>query len=139
MADTLHDRIKHSFKNQPMMATLGAQIVEIDQGRVVIEAPILPGARQHQGHGHAGLTFSIGDTAAGYAAQTVMPENTVVVTAEIKINLTAPARGDRLRAVGRVVKPGRRLVVVTAEVFAIEAEKEVLIAVMQGTMAPVQI
>ncbi len=131
------DRIAASFAKQAMMQTLGARLVETGQGRVVIEAPILPLATQQQGHGHAALSFALGDTAAGYAALTMLPEDAEVVTAEIKINLTAPARGQRLRATGQVVKPGRRLVVVTAEVVAIDGDHEKLVAVMQGTMVPV--
>lgn len=131
------DRIKASFAAQSMMATLGAEISQISSGLVEITAPILEGTRQQQGFGHAGLTFSIGDSAAGYAALTMLPLDMEVVTAEIKINLLAPAKGDRLIATGRVVKPGKRLCVVTAEVHAEEAGVRTLIAVLQGTMVPV--
>tara|TARA_R110002124_G_scaffold158839_3_gene326009 strand:- start:454 stop:873 length:420 start_codon:yes stop_codon:yes gene_type:complete len=130
-------RIQDSFAAQTMMTTLGATLDEIDTGHVRIVAPILPGTRQQQGFGHAGLTFSIGDSAAGYAALTAMPLDTEVVTAEIKVNLLAPARGDLLIAVGKLIKPGKRLCVVTAEVFAQENGNTTLIAVLQGTMLPV--
>lgn len=130
-------RIQNSFAAQSMMTTLGAQLTRIDAGLVRIEAPILPGARQQQGFGHAGLTFSIGDSAAGYAALSTMPLDQEVVTAEIKVNLLAPARGALLIATGKVVKPGRRLCVVTSEVHAVENGKETLIAILQGTMVPV--
>ncbi|QFT59102.1 Thioesterase superfamily protein [Sulfitobacter sp. THAF37] len=130
-------RIHDSFAAQSMMTTLGATVDAVEHGEVRIAAPILPGARQQQGHGHAGLTFSLGDTAAGYAALTVLPEGAEVVTAEIKINLLAPARGDRLVAVGKVIRPGKRFCVVTAEVFAETEGKATLIAILQGTMAPV--
>jgi uncharacterized protein (TIGR00369 family) len=130
-------RISKSFDAQTMMATLGARLTTVASGHVVIEAPILPGARQQHGAGHAGLTFSIGDSAAGYAALTLMPENTEVMTAEIKINLLAPANGDLLRATGKVIKPGRRLIVVTAEVHSIKGDAETLIAILQGTIVPV--
>ena len=112
-------RIRESFAKQAMMMTLGAELEAITTGEVSIRAPILPIARQHTGHAHAALSFAIGDTAAGYAALTVMPEGSEVVTAEIKINLLAPADGDYLLATGRVVKPGRRLVVVTSTVTAV--------------------
>ncbi len=137
MDQTALDRIAASFAAQSMMATLGAELAEITAGLVRITAPILPGTRQQQGFGHAGLTFSIGDSAAGYAALTLLPLDMEVVTAEIKINLLAPARGDRLIATGRVVKPGKRLSVVTAEVHAEADGKQTLIAVLQGTMVPV--
>jgi uncharacterized protein (TIGR00369 family) len=134
---TPENRIRDSFARQTMMQTLGAQIDGIAPGKVAITAPILPGSRQQQGFAHAALTFALGDTAAGYAALSVMPEGVEVLTAEIKINLLAPGRGELLRATGRVLKPGRRLVVVTAEVHAIDGGAETLIAVLQGTMVPV--
>jgi uncharacterized protein (TIGR00369 family) len=137
MDENARARIKASFKAQTMMKTLGAKLAEVDDGHVVITAPILPGARQQQGFGHAGLTFSIGDSAAGYAALTMIPVDQEVVTAEIKINLMAPAQGEYLRATGRVIKPGRRLMVVCAEVHAVTRGEDVLIAVLQGTMVPV--
>ncbi|WP_299406227.1 PaaI family thioesterase [uncultured Roseobacter sp.] len=137
MEDRQKARIQKSFAAQSMMTTLGAEIHSVAEGTVVITAPLLPGSLQQQGFGHAGLTFSIGDSAAGYAALTTLPLDSEVVTAEIKINLLAPAKGDFLRATGRVVKPGRRLVVVTSEVHAIEDNTEKLIAVLQGTMVPV--
>jgi uncharacterized protein (TIGR00369 family) len=130
-------RIRDSFDAQSMMQTLGAELSDVSSGLIRIKAPILPGTRQQQGFGHAGLTFSIGDSAAGYAALTTLPLDTEVVTAEIKINLLAPARGDRLIAIGKVVKPGKRLGVVTAEVFAQTGDQQVLIALLQGTMVPV--
>jgi len=131
------ERIHKSFAAQSMMQTLGAQISEVSSGLVRITAPILPGARQQQGFGHAGLTFSIGDSAAGYAALTLLPLDSEVVTAEIKINLLAPARGDQLIATGRVIKPGKRLCVVTSDVHAVADGEETLIAILQGTMVPV--
>ena len=130
-------RIHSSFGAQSMMETLGARLEDVTRGSVTITAPILPGAMQQQGFGHAGLTFSIGDSAAGYAALTTLPLDSEVVTAEIKINLLAPAMGDRLIAVGKVVKPGKRLCVVTSEVFAETDGTRKLIAVLQGTMVPV--
>jgi len=139
MTQTLRDRIARSFDQQAMMHTLGAQLADVQAGQVVIQAPILPGSRQQQGHGHAALSFAIGDTSAGYAALTVIPEGHEVVTAEIKINLLAPARGDLLIATGRVIKPGRKLVIVTAEVIARTGDQDKLVAILQGTMVPVPI
>ncbi len=136
MDDTARTRIYDSFAAQSMMQTLGAELLEVSEGLVRISAPILPGMRQQQGFGHAGLTFSIGDSAAGYAALTMLPLDREVVTAEIKINLLAPARGDRLVATGRVIKPGKRLCVVTSEVHAEIGGVSTLIAILQGTMVP---
>ena len=137
MTHPLYERILGSFNQQAMMQTFGARLAHVGQGETVIEAPILPGSRQQQGHGHAALTFAIGDTAAGYAALTTMPENHEVVTAEIKINLLAPARGDLLIATGKVIKPGKRLVIVTSQVMARTGDQEKLGAILQGTMVPV--
>ena len=137
MNDTIERRVRESFASQTMMQTLGARIIEVQPGLVRVSAPILPSAMQQQGFGHAGLTFSIGDSAAGYAALSMLPPDVDVVTSEIKINLLAPARGARLVATGRVVKPGRRLCVVTAEVHAENDGESKLIAILQGTIVPV--
>lgn len=137
MTPPLRIRIEQSFARQSMMDTLGATLLDIEKGRVVITAPLLPGSLQQQGFGHAGLTFSIGDSASGYAGLSTLPEGYEVLTAETKINLLAPAQGDFLRATGTVIKPGKRLIVVSADVHAIKDAQETLIAVMQGTLVPV--
>lgn len=137
MTQTLRSRIQASFDQQTMMSTLGARLHDVQPGQVQICAPILPGAMQQHGHGHAALTFAIGDSAAGYAALTTIPEDHEVVTAEIKVNLLAPARGDLLIATGQVIKPGRKLVIVTAQVHARSGGQDKLIALLQGTMVPV--
>ncbi|KIC17834.1 PaaI family thioesterase [Leisingera sp. ANG-Vp] len=134
----VEDKIRLSFGKQNMMQTLGAEIESVSDGEVVITAPILPGSRQQHGVAHAALSFAIGDTAAGYAALTKMPEDSEVMTAEMKINLLAPGDGDLLRATGKVIKPGRRLVIVTAEVHAVKNGQEKLTAILQGTMVPVK-
>ena len=133
------DRITRSFESQSMMKTLGARIHNIQKGKVIIEAPILPSTLQQQGFGHAGLTFSIGDSAAGYSALTLLPEDQEVMTAEIKINLLAPAEGELLLAEGKVVKTGKRLLVVTSEIKALNNGQMKLIAIIQGTMVPIPV
>ena len=130
-------RINQRFASCFGQQSFGAKLSRVQAGEVEITAPILEGARQQQGFGHAGLAFSLGDSAAGYAALTLLPLEHEVVTAEIKINLLAPAIGTRLIAIGKVIKPGRRLNVVSAEVFAEAEGKRRLIAVLQGTMVPV--
>ncbi|MDI3336526.1 PaaI family thioesterase [Defluviimonas aestuarii] len=130
-------KVRESFARQRLMTTFGAEITALSPGHCEITAPILPLARQQHDVGHAGLTFALGDTAAGYAALTLMADGAEVMTAEMKVNLLAPAKGDRLIATGRVVKAGRRLSVVTAEVEAEVAGERRLIAVLQGTMVPV--
>jgi uncharacterized protein (TIGR00369 family) len=130
-------RIRDSFARQSMMETFGAEILSVAPGTVVIAAPVLPGSRQQHGAGHAALAFGLGDSAAGYSALTLLPEGTEVMTAEMKINLLAPAVGDRLIATGRVVKAGRRLTIVTTEVEAEANGQRKLVALLQGTMVPV--
>jgi len=135
--EAMQQRIQASFNRQSMMTTLGAKLTAVAPRSVEISAPILPGSKQQQGHGHAALAFAIGDSSAGYAALTTLPDDQEVVTAEIKINLLSPAAGDLLIARGKVLKPGRRLIVVSSEVYARTGETEKLIAVLQGTMVPV--
>ncbi len=130
-------RVEDSFAKQALMATFGAEITALSPGKLEITAPILPLAHQQHGVGHAGLTFALADTAGGYAALTLMPEGREVMTVEAKINLLAPAKGDRLIARGEVIRAGRRLTVVRADVFAVENGKETCIAVLQGTMIAV--
>lgn len=133
------DRIRNSFARQGLMKTLGAKLTEVAQGRVTITAPITPAGSQQHGFAHAGMTFALGDSAAGYSALTMMPDGAEVLTAEMKINLLAPADGLRLVAIGEVVKPGRKLVVIRALVeteYADGTRKPV--AILQGTMVPVQ-
>ena len=137
LSPEIREKVNASFSAQSMMDTVNAEIVNIEIGRVEISAPILPGFRQQQDFGHAALTFALGDTAAGYAALTIMPLGSEVLTAEMKINLLAPAQGIRLRAEGRVVKPGRRLVIVQADVYAETEDGDRHIALLTGTMVPV--
>ena len=139
MTNKMAERVTRSFESQSMMKTLGARIHKVEKGKVTLEAPLLPSTLQQQGYVHAGLTFSIGDSAAGYSALTLLPEDQEVMTAEIKINLLAPAYGKLLRAEGRVVKHGRRLIVVTSEIHALKDGKKKMIAIMQGTMIPVPV
>ncbi|MCZ7676413.1 MAG: PaaI family thioesterase [Roseovarius sp.] len=137
MTPRTEENIRKSFAAQAMMTTLGATLVSVAPGEVEIAAPILESSRQQHGFAHAGLTFAIGDSAAGYAALSTMPEDCEVLTAEMKINLLAPGGGDGLIARGRVIRPGRRLVVVQADVFALRDGAETHIALLTGTMVPV--
>lgn len=131
-------RIAESFARQSMMTSLQAKLIEADAGRCVIHAPVLVGFQQQHGAAHAAVAFALGDSAAGYAALTLLPEGQEVMTVEMKINLLSPAIGRRLEAAGEVVRNGRRLSVVRAEVVAVADEKRKTIAVLQGTMIGVQ-
>ena len=130
-------KIRDSFARQGLMATLSARIDLLAPGRVVLSLPIASGVSQQHGYAHAGASFALGDSAAGYAALTLMPEEAEVLTVEMKINLVAPAAGHRLIAEGEVIKPGRRLTVVRATLYAEDgtgARKTT--ALLQGTMIP---
>ena len=137
MSPQIQEKIRNSFDAQSMMATLGASLERVEDGYAEIHAPIAKHCQQQHGFAHAGLTFSIGDSAAGYAALSVMPMDHEVLTTEMKINLLAPGKGNVLVARGRVIKPGRRLVVVQADVFALDGAAETQIALLTGTMIPI--
>lgn len=130
-------KIKDSFARQSLMTTLGARLLRISQGSVEIEAPISAGSLQQQGFAHAGLTFAIGDSAAGYSALSLLGMDQEVLTTEMKIHLLAPGAGERLIARGRVIKPGRRLMVVQADVYAVAEGQERHVALLTGSMMPV--
>lgn len=130
------EKIRTSFERQSLMTTLGAELNALAPGLCRITAPLLPGSLQQHGYGHAGLTFSIADSAAGYAALSLMGLDDDVLSVELKINLLAPARGPRLHAVGRVVKSGRKLIVIQSEVWSGEGDNLRQIGLMQGTMIP---
>lgn len=112
--DVVRDRVRSSFLKQGLMTTLGASLGDISPG--FVEIVLVPGSGVSQQHGfvHAGAVSAIADTAAGYAALTLMPADCGVLTTEFKINLLAPAKGDRLIARGRVLKAGRTLTLAQA-------------------------
>lgn len=126
-----------SFARQGIMKTFAAEMPEIAPGRCVLCAPIRPEVSQQQGFAHAALAFALGDSAGGYAAVTLQPKGGDVLTSEMKIHLLAPAQGARLVATGEVIKAGRRLVVVRAEVMAESDGPPTLVAILLGTMVPV--
>ena len=129
-------KVAKSFENQAFMKTIGAKLDSVDDGRVVISVELKPSMMQQHGYGHAGVTFSIGDSAAGYAALTKMGKNQEVLTSEMKIHLMSPADGKILKAVGSVLKAGRRLLVVQSNIYSVADKNEKLIATMLGTMVP---
>ena len=137
LAPAVAAKVRESFARQGLMATLGAKIIGLEPGTCRIAAPVRAETGQQQGFAHAGLTFSIGDSAAGYAALTLMPEEAEVMTAEMRIHLLRPGGGERLVAEGRVVKPGRRLMVVATDVYAEDGGKRSHVAMLTGTMVPV--
>ena len=129
----IRSRIQASFDRQGLMAHLGARLGFIGSGCVHILLPARPEVTQQHGYIHAGATSAIADTAGGYAALTVFPADTEVLTVEYKMNLLAPAAGD-LEAIGTVLKSGRTLTVCQLEVFAVKGTDRSLIAVGQQTV-----
>lgn len=120
------------------METLGASITQVMPGAVEIVLPASPAVSQQHGFTHAGAVASIADTAAGYAALTLMPPGAGVLTTEFKINLVAPAVGERIRARGRVVKAGRTLSLAQTEVFAEHEGEEKLVALLTATLMTIE-
>jgi uncharacterized protein (TIGR00369 family) len=128
------ERIRTSFAKQGLMTTLGATLGAILPGAVEIIIIPRPEISQQHGFVHAGAVSAIADSAAGYASLSLMPAGTGVLTTEFKINLVAPAIGERIIARGRVVKPGRTLTLAQTEVFAENQGSEKLIALLTATM-----
>jgi uncharacterized protein (TIGR00369 family) len=126
-------RVQASFEKQSFMTTLGATLARVAPGEVEIAMPVAAHLCQQHGFVHAGAVSSIADSACGYAALSLMAPGVGVLTAEFKINLVAPAAGERLLAKGRVLKAGRTLTLAMAEVFAITGDSRKLCAVMTAT------
>ncbi len=114
-------RVRDSFQRQGIMNLIGARLSLVAPGHVEIELPFRDDLTQQHGFFHAGATSTVADSAGGYAAFSLFPWDASVLTVEYKINLVAPARGELLRAVGRVLRPGRTLTLCDLEVFAEEA------------------
>lgn len=127
-------RVRASFARQAAMALIGAELAAIEPGSVTIELPVRADLTQQHGFVHGGIVGMIADSVGGYAAFTLMPADASVLTVEYKINLLAPAQGERLIAHGRVLKSGRTLSVARADVYARAAGRETLIATMQQTL-----
>jgi uncharacterized protein (TIGR00369 family) len=135
----LFDRVFQSFSRQGMMTGIGAKLSKVDKGMCEIVLPYSDKVTQQQGGFHGGATGAIADIAGGYASLTVAPEGMEVTTVEYKINFVGAFSGGHLRAIGKVVKPGRRVIVTTAEVYHVDEEtgKESLCAIMQQSLVPV--
>ncbi len=127
-------RVRASFDRQNAMALIKATLAELGHGRSEIHLPHWTGIEQQHGFVHGGVIGMIADSAAGYAAMTRVPANASVLTVEYKMNLVAPADGEKLIARGKVVRPGRTLIVTQAEVFAVKGDQETLCALMQQTI-----
>ena len=137
-AKEIDARIRGSFARQSIMTTLGAEIAAVRAGEVEIVLPFSDRILQQHDFIHAGAVATIADSACGYAALSVMPRDAAVLTTEFKINLLAPARGKRIRAIGRVIRNGKRLVIALGEVFAEEGGARKQIALITATMMVIE-
>ena len=126
--------VRSSFAQQGLMTYYGAVLTRVEPGAVEIEVPFRAELTQQQGFFHGGVTTAIVDTACGYSALTLMPAGSEVLTVEFKINLFAPARGDRLVARGRVLRSGRTITVCHGDAYAVTADGEVHCATMTATL-----
>jgi uncharacterized protein (TIGR00369 family) len=127
--------VANNFAHQPVMSLIGARLARVEPGAVEIELPFRADLTQQDGYLHAGVITTVADSAAGYAAYTLMPAGSRVLSIEFKVNLLRPARGELFVARAEVIKAGRTLTVVRADVFAgREHSERELIATMQGTM-----
>lgn len=130
-------RVRASYARQEAMRTLGATLGAVEPGRVVIELPWAQRLTQQHGFLHAGMVATALDSACGYAAFSLMAADAAVLTIEYKINLLAPARGERFRMEGQVLKPGRTITVAEGRAYAVDGGREKLIATMAATLMAV--
>jgi uncharacterized protein (TIGR00369 family) len=128
------DRVRESFARQGAMALVGARIEAVEAGYCAIALAPRPEVSQQHGYVHAGIISTIVDSAGGYAGYTLFPEDSSVLTVEFKLNLLAPAAGERLLAEGFVVKAGRTLTITRGEVHAEQGGERRLVALMQQTL-----
>ncbi len=131
------ERVRASFARQGAMSHIGAELAEVAPGRVVIELPWAQPLTQQHGFLHAGMVATALDSACGYAGFSLMPGDAAVLTIEFKINLLAPAKGQRFRMEGLVLKPGRTITVTEGRAYAIDEGREKLIATMNATLMAV--
>ena len=129
------EEIKQSFAQQTIMELIGAELTRVEPGIVEITLASRADLAQQHGYLHAGIVTTIADSACGYAAYSLMPPNSEVLSVEFKVNLLRPAKGETFVASAEVVKSGKTLTVVRADVFGLDhAGQRALIATMLGTM-----
>jgi uncharacterized protein (TIGR00369 family) len=132
------NRVRSSFAKQAVMNLIGAELVKVLPGKVEILLPFRNDLTQQHGFLHAGIITTLVDSACGYAALSLMPAGASVLTVEFKVNLLAPAKGERFVARGKVVKPGRTITVCAGEVFALGSEDPKSVSTMTATMMTLQ-
>ena len=131
------EQVIESFGRQAVMETMNVSLSEIEPGGVVLEFPYQASLTQQHGFIHAGVVSTVLDSACGYAAFSLMPDDAAVLTIEFKVNLLSPAQGDKFRAVGKVKKAGRNITVTEADLYACSDKGEKLVASMTGTIMAV--
>jgi uncharacterized protein (TIGR00369 family) len=131
-------RVRASFAKQLFMGTLGARLEHIAPGEVRIAVSHRPDLTQQHGFLHAGAVTSVVDSACGYAALSLMEPGAAVLSVEFKVNLLAPAAGKEFLAIGRVVRAGRTITVVSGELVSLDDGRETVVAILQGTMMSVR-
>jgi len=132
--DKFEEKVRVSFNRQAVMKTVGASIISIEPGYVELEFNHDPKLTQQHGFIHAGIVSTVLDSACGYAAFSLMPKGSAVLTIEFKVNLLSPAQGEKFIAIGRVKKPGKTITVCDGEIFAVRNGQKNLAATMTGTM-----
>ena len=128
------NEVRASFAQQSIMNLIGAKLSRVEPGLVEITLPYRIDLTQQDGFVHAGIVTTIADSACGYAAYSLMPAGSRVLSVEFKVNLLRPAAGESFVAHAEVIKPGKTLTVVRADVFALTKNERTLVATMQGTM-----
>lgn len=135
---SIFDRVNTSFLRQGMMQHLGARLLAVAPGQVVLALPYSDRVTQQQGGFHGGALGALADIAGGYAGLTVAPDGMEVTTVEYKVNFLSAFNDGELQAVGKVVKAGKRVIVTTAEVNHVAADgRRTPCAVMQQTLMTV--
>ena len=127
-------RVRESFARQRVMQLFGARMERVAPGAVDIVLPYREDLTQQDGYVHAGVVTTVADSACGYAAYTLMPAGSGVLSVEFKVNLLRPAAGAEFVAEARVVKAGRTLTVTRCDVYARAGGEAKLVATMMGTM-----
>jgi len=137
-AETPQHRVQRSFERQGLMRHLGAELLRVVPGECVLTLPYSDKVTQQQGAFHGGAIGALADIAGGYAALTMAPEGTEVVSVEYKINFLAACQGGELCATGRIVRAGKKIIVTSVEVMHVADDgRESLCAVLQQTVMPV--
>lgn len=138
MTNDAEERVRQSFARQEFMTAIGAELVHVAPGEVDIALPFSERLTQQDGYLHAGVVAGAADSVCGYAALSRMDADAEVLTVEFKINLLAPAAGDRLIARGRVVRTGRTLTVCRGEAVTVTDGRERHVATLTATLIAVK-